>query len=119
MLNVQLICSHFPQVFETHVNLLKRTTTPFVLGRRPKDEGPVLRLERAPWINTEIIISERHTLRTYQGIVKDVLHGQSTPSGLRVAVQMTINGLSMSHGCLILDYDSVVEARYLSLIKLN
>jgi hypothetical protein len=100
-------------VFETHVNLLKCTTVPHVLGRCPEDEGHIPRSGRVPWINTAIIISGQHALKTYPGIVKDVIRGQSTPSGLRVAVQITTIGPHMSLGYLILDYDSVVEARYL------
>ena len=92
------------------VNLLKPATVPHVLGTQPQDESAIIRFDRVPWINKEIIVvKDGHVFRTLRGIIKDVLCNQSTPSGLRVVVQM--NSI-MASPSITLDYDGVVEARY-------
>ena len=96
------------------VNLLKRATVPHVLGTHPQGEGAIRWSERVPWLNKEIVVvKDGHAFRTLKGIVKDVLCNQPTPSGLRLVVQM--NSI-MAFPCITLDYDGVVEARYLFLV---
>ena len=42
-----------------------------------------------PWINTRIIITKlKSPLKGYLGVVKDVLCGQDTASGLKIAIQL-------------------------------
>lgn len=104
-----LLCSYSPQTFDVSINLLKPATVPHVLGTHPQDESTIRRSERVPWIDKEIIvIKDGHEFRTLKGIVKDVLCNQSTPSGLRVVVQMKS---FMALPSITLDYDGIVEAR--------
>ena len=58
-------------------------------------------------------------MRTYPGIVKSVLTGQQTPSGLKLQIQPTHIDPNTPFSLLTLDYDNVVEARYLPLNHLN
>jgi hypothetical protein len=60
----------------------------------------------------EVIITGRHSEKTRLATVKDVLCNQPTPSGLRVVVQMKALESTTPFRQLVLDYDSVVEARY-------
>jgi hypothetical protein len=107
-------------VLETHINLLKLASTVHVLGRRPEEHtGSIPGSGRVPWINTSIIISDRHALKGNFGIVKDVLPNQPTASGLKVQVELTTFDSTMSLRRLILDYDGVIEARYLFPTKSN
>ena len=107
-MDVQLLCSYSPQIFDMSVNLLKRATVPHILGTHLQGEGTIGQSERVPWLNKEIIVvKDGHAFRTLKGIVKDVLCNQPTPSGLRLVVQMN----SMTLPSITLDYDGVVEAR--------
>ena len=109
-LNIQLLCSYSPQIFDVHVNLLKHATVPHVLGTHPLGEDAIGRSERAPWINEEVVVvANGHPFRTLWGTVKDVLCNQPTLSGLRVVVQM--NSI-MAFPTIPLDYDGVVVARF-------
>jgi len=116
-LTVALLISNFFQILEVHMNLLSQIDAPFVLSHSLNElaslpRGPRLpKSDRVPWINTEIIITERHAMKTYRGIVTDVLCNQATPSGLRVVVQLTSYDPT-SPFRLTLDYDGVVEARH-------
>lgn len=106
-------------MFETHINLLKHTSVPHVLGKCPEKGGSIPGSGRVPWINTEIIISGRHPFKSYSGFVKDVLSNQTTVSGLKVEVELSTFDQTMTLRRLILDYDMVVEARYFNLIQSN
>jgi hypothetical protein len=90
---------------------------PHLLGSQSRPPATVPQSEQVPWINTTIIIiAPNHPLRTYRGVVKDILCNQSTSSGLRVVIQL----ISMSMVVPVtLDYDYVLEARYAALIYLN
>jgi len=107
-----------PQI-EAHVNLLKHAVVPHVLGTHPHPSNAIPRSERIPWINTDVIVTGRHSMRTYPGIVKSVLTGQQTPSGLKLQIQPTYVDPNTPFRLLTLDYDNVVEARYLLLNHLN
>ena len=103
----------FPQMLETHINLLKLASTIHVLGKRPDSHAnSIPGSGRVPWINTTVIISDRHALKAKVGIVKDVFCNQATASGLKVEVELTTFDATMSLKRLILDYDNVIEARY-------
>jgi len=107
-----------PQI-EVHVNLLKHAAVPRVLGTHPHPSNAIPGSERIPWINTAVIITGRHSMRTYPGIVKSVLTGQQTPSGLKLQIQATHIDPNAPFRLLTLDYDNVVEARYLLFNHLN
>jgi hypothetical protein len=96
-----------------HVNLLRPAAVPSVLGMHPKVKGAISQPERIPWINTEIIIFGGRVLRTYPGIVKDVLVNQPTPSGLKLVIEITALDSTAPFRRITLDYDHVVEARWL------
>jgi hypothetical protein len=96
-----------------HINLLKRSTPPFVLGTQARHFHDTQRFDHVPWIHTEvIIIAEHHPWRTHRAVIKDILCNQKTPSGLRVAVQLKS---SISSDSILLDYDDVLEAKYVVL----
>jgi hypothetical protein len=82
-----------------------------VLGMHPKPADRIPRSERVPWINLEIKIAYDHALKGYSGIVVDVLYNQSTPSGLRVVIQITALVSNAPFRRITVDYDHVVEAR--------
>ena len=66
-----------------------------------------------PWINTEVvIIAERHALKTYRGIILDVLCNQETPSGLRVQIHLASLDPNSPFKTVLLDYDDVVALGY-------
>ena len=106
-------CSCSCQTFQVPINLLKHSDVPIVLALHPKHASAISRSERVPWINMEIIIIQGHSMKGYQGIVKDVLCNQSTPSGLQVVVQITSLDPTSPFKHITVDYDYVVEARYL------
>ena len=45
----------------------------------------------------------------YYGVVKDVLRGQDTASGLKIVLQLELVGFSTTFRKIVVDYDSVVE----------
>jgi hypothetical protein len=93
------------------MNLLKRVAVPLVLGKQCPRLNNTPR-HRVPWINIEIIIAERHAQKGYKGIIIDVLCNQQTPSGLKLLIQLTALDPNSPFRRFILDYDDVVEARY-------
>jgi hypothetical protein len=105
------LCSDLPQTFDVHVNSLKRIAAPFVLGtQQPRPQ--LIRSDPIPWLNTEIVITGRHAQKGYKGIITDVICNQQTSSGLRLQVQLTIYDPTAPFRRITLDYDDVVEARY-------
>jgi hypothetical protein len=50
-------------------------------------------------------------LKEYVGIVKDVLHGQDTASGLKMAIQLVHLNSSAPFKTTVVDYDDVVEQK--------
>jgi hypothetical protein len=62
-----------------------------------------------PWIGTYVIITKLgNTRKGYVGIVKDVLRGQDTASGLKIAIQLQHLDPSAPFKTTILDHDDVV-----------
>lgn len=96
-----------------HVNVLKHTTVPHVFGTQIHPSVAIPRSERPPWLGTNVIITGRHALRTRPAIIKDVLCNQPTESGLKVVIEITSLDPNAPFPRLVLDYDSVLEARYL------
>ena len=76
-----------------------------------------------PWIGTDVIITKLgHPLKGYMGIVKDVLQGQDTASGLKIVIQLAHINPSSPFKTIVVDYDDVVEQRSVnesSLISVN
>ena len=65
-----------------------------------------------PWINTYVIITKLGSPhKGYVGVVKDVLRGQNTASGLKIAIQLAHLDPSAPFKTVIFDYDDVVEKR--------
>jgi len=63
-----------------------------------------------PWIGTHVIITKLgNPFKGYVGVVKDVLRGQETASGLKVAIQLTRLDPSSPFRKTVVDYDDVVE----------
>jgi len=103
----------FPQIFGTQVNVLKHTTVPYVFATQNHPSDAIPRSERVPWIGTNVIIAGRHALKTRPAIIKDILCNQQTVSGLKVVIEVTYLDSNAPFRRLTLDYDSVLEARYL------
>jgi hypothetical protein len=65
-----------------------------------------------PWISTNVIITKRGCpMKGYVGVVKDVLRGQDTASGLKIDIQLAHLDPSSPFRRTIVDYDDVVEER--------
>jgi hypothetical protein len=65
-----------------------------------------------PWISTHVIITKLGSpLKGYVGVVKDVLRGQDTASGLKIVIQLSHFDPSAPYKTLIFDYDDVVERK--------
>jgi len=65
-----------------------------------------------PWIGTNVFITKVGSpLKGYMGVVKDVLRGQDTASGLKIFLQLTRLDPSSPFKTLVVDYDDVVEQR--------
>jgi len=68
-----------------------------------------------PWISTHVIITKLGSpLKGYVGVVKDVLRGQDTASGLKIVVQLVHLDPSSPFQTAVVDYDDVVEQRSVS-----
>jgi hypothetical protein len=100
-----------PQMFKVPANLLVRLAIPYIHGKQPGQVDTIPRPERVPWIGTNIIITHGNMNKGYLGIVKDVLCHQSTPSGLRLVIQLTALDSTAPFRQLTVDYDHVLEAR--------
>ena len=77
----------------------------------PPPSVGVPRSEPTPWINTEVIVTGRHALKTRRGTVDNVLCNQKTSSGLRLIIQLTSWDSSAPFQQVPFDYDDVVEAQ--------
>ena len=65
-----------------------------------------------PWIGTNVIITKPGSpIKGYVGVVKDVLRGQDTASGLKIDIQLVHLDPSSPFRRTIVDYDDVVEER--------
>ena len=63
-----------------------------------------------PWIGTHVIITKHGSaLKEYAGVVKNVLCGQVTASGLKIAIQLTHLDPLSPFWTTVVDYDDVVE----------
>jgi hypothetical protein len=102
------------QRYEFHVNWLKLTTVPFfhTSSTLLKADNSLSKADRVPWIGTNVIITKLGSpFKGYVGIVKDVLRGQDTDSGLKIVIQMAHLDPTSPFQRTIVDYDDVVEQR--------
>ena len=77
-----------------------------------KADDSLSKTDSVPWIGTCVIITKLgNPLKGYEGIVKDVLRGQSTASGLKIVIQLVHLDPSAPFKTVVLDYDDVVERR--------
>jgi hypothetical protein len=104
-----------PQKLTLHVNVLKHIAVPHVFGTQIQPPSVIPKSEHVPWLGTNVVITGRHPLRTRPAIVKDVLCNQPTASGLKVVIEITSLDPNAPFPRLTLDYDSVLEARYVFL----
>jgi hypothetical protein len=90
---------------------LKLTTAPFLhTSSTSKADDSLSKADSVPWIGTHIIITKLGSpLKGYEGVVKDVLLGQDTASGLRIVIQLTHFDPSSPFRTTVVDYDDVVE----------
>jgi hypothetical protein len=100
------------QRYEIHVNWLKLTTVPFLHTSTLKADDSLSKADSVPWIGTHVVIRKvGNPFKGYMGIVKDVLRGQDTASGLKIAVQLAHLEPSSPFKTIIVDYDGIVEQR--------
>jgi hypothetical protein len=92
---------------------LKLTTVPFFhTFPSSKADDSLSKVDSVPWIGTYVIITKLgNPFKGYQGIVKDVLRGQDTASGLKIVIQLVHLDPSAPFRTAVLDYDDVVERR--------
>jgi hypothetical protein len=65
-----------------------------------------------PWIGTNVIITKQgNSFKGYVGIVKNIICGQDTASGLKVVIQLTHLNPSAPFKITAIDYDNVVKQR--------
>jgi hypothetical protein len=79
-----------------------------------KADDSLSKADSVPWIGTYVIITKfENPLKGYVGIVKDVLCGQDTASGLKMAIQLVHLDPSTStpFKTTVVDYDDVVEQK--------
>ena len=67
---------------------MKLSTVPFLhTSSTIKADDSLFKADSVPWIGTRVIITKiGNPLKGYSGVVKDVLRGQGTASGEKVAL---------------------------------
>ena len=92
---------------------MKLTTVPFLYTSPTlKADDSLSKADGVPWIGTHVIITKLgHFLKGRKGVVKDVLRGQDTASGLKIVLQLEHLDPSAPFKIMIFDYDGVVEQR--------
>jgi hypothetical protein len=104
-----------PQSIEVYVNCLKAATPPFLHAQSSSGSGQRLWNDPIPWIGITILVSKSgHTMKGYRGIVKTVLCKQPTKSSLSVVAQLAHLDSSCPYKTVVLDYDDVIEAKYVN-----
>ena len=89
------------------------TTVPFfhTLSTLKADDS-LSKADKVPWIGINVIITKLGSpMKGYVGVVKDVLRGQNTASGLKIDIQLAHLDPSSPFRRMIVDYDDVVEER--------
>ena len=95
-------------------------TTPFLHAPPSSGLGKHSLNDPIPWINTSIlVVKPGHAMKGYQGVIQTVLCNQNNASGLRVVAQLTHLNPSCLYKMVVLDYDEIVEAKYVDLHYLS
>ena len=72
-----------------------------------KAEDSLSKADSVSWIGTHVIIANiGDPFKGYYGVVKDVLRGQNTASGLKIVLQLEF---STTFRKIVVDYNSIVE----------
>ena len=89
------------------------TTVPFFrTSSTLKANDSLSKADRVPWIGTNVVVTKLGSpIKGYVGVVKDVLRGQDTASGLKIDIQLAHLDPSSPFRRTIVDYDDVVEQR--------
>ena len=66
-----------------------------------------------PWIGKEVFISGQHFMKGQKAIIMDVLANHPTSSGLRIEIQSSTLYVVAPFRRMTINYDDVVDARYL------
>ena len=75
-----------------------------------KADDSLFKADSVPWIGTNVIITKQGSaFKGYVAVVKDVLHGQDTASGLKIIIQLAHHNPSAPYQTTVVDYDDVVE----------
>ena len=91
---------------------MKSTAIPFLHSSILKANDSLSKADSIPWIGTKVIIMKHGSpLKGYVAIVKDVLHGQDTLSGLKTFVQLLYLDPSAPFKTAIVDYDDIVKQK--------
>jgi hypothetical protein len=88
-------------------------TVPFLHASSTLKAGDSLsKADSVPWIGTNVIVTKLGSpYKGYVGVVKDVLRGQDTASGLKILIQLAHLDPSSPFKTTVVDYDDVVEQR--------
>jgi len=80
----------------------------------PDDEGlSSVQSNQVPWLSQAVLVSKvNHPFKGHQAIVKGVLYGQDTLSGLRIVAQLSYWDPTVPYQTIVLDYDDVVGVEY-------
>jgi hypothetical protein len=89
------------------------TAVPYFHPSSPlKTDDSLSKADSVPWIGTNVIITKLGSpLKGYVGVVKDVLCGQDTDSGLKITIQLAHINPSAPFLKIVVDYDDIVEQR--------
>jgi hypothetical protein len=95
---------------------LKLTAVPFLrTSSTLKADDPLFKADSVPWIGTRVIITKLgNPLKGYVGVIKDVLCGQDTVSGLKIVIQLVHLNPSYPFKTTVVDYGDVVEQESVS-----
>ena len=98
------------------MNCLNLTAVPFLhKSSTCKADDSLSKADKVPWIGTCVIITKIGSPhKGYIGVIKDVLCGQDTASGLKISIQLMHLDPSSPFRTVIFDHDDVVEQRYKS-----
>jgi hypothetical protein len=92
---------------------LKSTSVPFLhTSSTLNADDSLSKGDSVPWIGTHVIVTKIGSpLKGYEGVVKDVLPGQLTASGLKVLIQLEHYDPSAPFKREVVNYEDVVERR--------
>ncbi|CAA7270383.1 unnamed protein product [Cyclocybe aegerita] len=106
--------------FEVHWNWLKVTTAPFLYASRAPSQVLPLFKDQVPWIGTSVTIFRiGHPYKGRSGVIKNVLRGQPTDSGLRIKMQLTYLDPSKPFPLIVVDYGNVIETITATAVQLR